>query len=75
MVVIRLDREADKRLGAVGCFVLNIAKLAADDIAFGSNSWRGDDYADLMDRAIEQYEQIDSSAIPHGGQLTERRTP
>jgi hypothetical protein len=26
--------------------VLQVDKLAADDIAFGSNSWRGDHYAD-----------------------------
>ena len=26
------------------CAVLDVAKLAAGDIAFGSNSWRGDHY-------------------------------
>ena len=26
------------------CAVLDVAKLAAGDIAFGSNSWRGDEY-------------------------------
>ena len=26
------------------CAVLDVAKLAAGDIAFGSNSWRGDNY-------------------------------
>ena len=39
------------------CAVLDVAKLAAGDIAFGSNSWRGDDYEpDLMD-AISAFEQ------------------
>jgi hypothetical protein len=45
------------------CAVLDIAKLAAGDIAFGSNSWRGDHYephlrkavnAAWIDRLIEQ---------------------
>jgi hypothetical protein len=26
------------------CAVLDVAQLAAGDIAFGSNSWRGDEY-------------------------------
>ncbi len=34
------------------CAVLDVAKLAAGDIAFGSNSWRGDDYEPALRRAI-----------------------
>ena len=34
------------------CAVLDITKLAAGDIAFGSNSWRGDEYEPLLRRAI-----------------------
>jgi hypothetical protein len=30
------------------CAVLDVAKLAAGDIAFGSNSWRGDTYEALV---------------------------
>jgi hypothetical protein len=30
------------------CAVLDVAKLAAGDIAFGSNSWRGDSYEPLL---------------------------
>jgi len=30
------------------CAVLDVAKLAAGDIAFGSNSWRGDNYEPLL---------------------------
>jgi hypothetical protein len=34
------------------CAVLDIAKLAAGDIAFGSNSWRGDNYEPQLRAAI-----------------------
>jgi hypothetical protein len=35
------------------CAVLDVVKLAAGDIAFGSNSWRGDDYEPHLRKAIE----------------------
>ena len=34
------------------CAVFDVAKLAAGDIAFGSNSWRGDNYEPDLRRAI-----------------------
>ncbi|MGA2254536.1 MAG: hypothetical protein ABSG53_07745 [Thermoguttaceae bacterium] len=34
------------------CAVLDIAKLAAGDIAFGSNSWRGDHFEESLRKAI-----------------------
>jgi hypothetical protein len=34
------------------CAVLDIAKLDAGDIAFGSNSWRGDNYEPALRQAI-----------------------
>jgi len=40
------------------CAILDIAKLALGDIAFGSNSWRGDDYEpDLMDAMTAFYQR------------------
>ena len=36
------------------CAVLDIGLLAAGDIAFGSNSWRGDDYEPQLREAIKQ---------------------
>ena len=36
------------------CAVLDVALLAAGDIAFGSNSWRGEDYEPHLRKAIEQ---------------------
>jgi uncharacterized protein (UPF0261 family) len=38
------------------CAVLDIAKLAEHDIAFGSNSWRGDDYEHDLRRMIADAE-------------------
>ena len=35
------------------CAVLDVDKLAAGDIAFGSNSWRGDNYEPALRNAIE----------------------
>ena len=35
------------------CAVLDVDKLAAGDIAFGSNSWRGDEYESPLRQAIE----------------------
>jgi hypothetical protein len=34
------------------CAVLDVAKLAAGDIRFGSNSWRGDNYEPDLRQAI-----------------------
>ena len=36
------------------CAVLDTAKLAAGDIAFGSNSWRGDVYEPQLRAAINR---------------------
>ena len=35
------------------CAVLDVAKLAQGDIAFGSNSWRGDEYEPHLRKAID----------------------
>ncbi|HJT77880.1 MAG TPA: hypothetical protein VJ739_11825 [Gemmataceae bacterium] len=34
------------------CAVLDVAKLAAGSIAFGTNSWRGDRYESSLRRAL-----------------------
>ena len=39
------------------CAVLDIAKLNAGDIAFGSNSWRGDNYEPCLRQAIQTTNQ------------------
>ena len=53
--------EASRKLGIVfdqeaHCAVLDITKLANGDIAFGSNSWRGDTYEPALRSAIRQAE-------------------
>jgi hypothetical protein len=37
------------------CAVLDVAKLAAGDIAFGSNSWRGDHYEPTLRNAVKAH--------------------
>jgi hypothetical protein len=39
------------------CAVLDVARLAGGDIAFGSNSWRGDDYEPHLRNAVTAFEQ------------------
>jgi hypothetical protein len=40
------------------CAVLDVAKLAAGDIAFGSNSWRGDNYEPELRTAVINHHRI-----------------
>ncbi|MEZ6140779.1 MAG: hypothetical protein R3B84_09430 [Zavarzinella sp.] len=39
--------------------VLHLGLLAKGNIAFGSNSWRGDNYEPVLRHAIEQWERIE----------------
>lgn len=39
------------------CAILDVTKLATGDIAFGSNSWRGDDYEPFLRDAIKAHPQ------------------
>lgn len=56
------DPEKDSRKVAIvfdephHCAVLDVAKLATRDIAFGSNSWRGDNYEPYLRVAIEKHQ-------------------
>ena len=52
-VIIRPDSEGTEA-GGVECYVLDVDKLAQGDIAFASNSWRGDHYADFADQKIAE---------------------
>ena len=38
------------------CAVLDVTKLAAGDIAFGSNSWRGDRFEPALRDAIDKHD-------------------
>ena len=55
-VAILFEQEAH-------CAVLDVDKLAAGDIAFGSNSWRGDRFEEPLRKAI----RIASSTIDRKG--------
>ena len=44
-VTILFEQEAH-------CAVLDVDKLAAEDIAFGSNSWRGDRFEEPLRKAV-----------------------
>ena len=39
------------------CAVLDVARLAAGDIAFGSNSWRGDKYEPGLRTAVSAFQR------------------
>ena len=41
------------------CAVLDVQKLAEGDIAFGSNSWRGDQFEPALRRAIREHDRRD----------------
>ncbi len=43
------------------CAVLGIDKLAAGDVAFGSNSWRGDTYERAMRAAIARADRCNQT--------------
>jgi hypothetical protein len=60
-VVLFIDRSTkEKFVGIVvdddknpwNSIVLSVDRLTEDDIAFGSNSWRGDNYVEELKRAI-----------------------
>jgi len=51
MLVIRFP-NIDQKAGAVVCAAFDLAKLAKHDIKFGSNSYRGDHYSEVMDDVI-----------------------
>ena len=58
-VLIFRDPEVGRMLGIVFAekyhvAAFNLDKLFLGDIAFGSNSWRGDQYEPHLRRAIEQ---------------------
>jgi len=58
VVLFKVQREQGVKVGVLfddpgSCAVLDVTLLAAGDIAFGSNSWRGDDYEPALRRAID----------------------
>jgi hypothetical protein len=59
------------------CAVLDVAKLAAGDIAFGSNSWRGDRFESSLRPAITAFHEAEEQSDPpteQGVARTENQT-
>jgi len=48
------------------CAVLDVDKLAAGDIAFGSNSWRGDRFEQSLREAIKTLDQAIEAGLLGG---------
>jgi hypothetical protein len=62
------QKEAEKSASYLTpdhCAVLDVAKLAAGDVAFGSNSWRGDEYESALRNAIRAREQAAMKEVSH----------
>ena len=62
VVLFKVLRERGTKVGILfddsgHCAVLDVTMLAAGDIAFGSNSWRGDDYEPDLRNAITAFHQ------------------
>src|ERR1700693_4885881 len=51
------------------CAVLDVAKLAQGDIAFGSNSWRGDHYEPHLRKAIVERQRTIDAESPGGKEV------
>ena len=58
LLVIRFPREDDRKVDAVLCAAFDLTKLQEENITFGENSWRGDHFSDIMDRAIANAEKV-----------------
>lgn len=51
------------------CAVLDVDKLAAGDIAFRSNSWRGDSFEPTLRQAIAALQHADEAKGPGGEEV------
>jgi hypothetical protein len=57
MLVIRVPKEEGDPPMDILCFAFDLALLDERKIAFIENSWRGDHYHEVMDRAIAKKEK------------------
>jgi hypothetical protein len=78
VVLFKVLREPGAKVGILfddsgHCAVLDVTLLAAGDIAFGSNSWRGDDYEPVLRRAIDHDREIAQEAGLDGKALIRQR--
>jgi len=77
-VLFKVLRERGAKVGIIFddpgyCAVLDVTMLAAGDIAFGSNSWRGDDFEPELRRAIEHARDVGRETSLDGKALIRQR--
>ena len=70
--------EGSRKIGIVfdepyHCAILDVGKLAAGDIAFGTNSWRGDQFEPSLRKAMETSPLPEPNEIDIHALLAERR--
>lgn len=58
--IVFFNEEESRKVGIIfdapyHCAVFDMDKLKSDDIAFGSNSWRGDQYEFALRAAIDKF--------------------
>jgi hypothetical protein len=73
-VMIFRDPEAGRMLGIVfqleyHVAVFNLDKLALGNIAFGENSWRGDQYEPHLRKAIAEHQRTLDAACNGGKEV------
>jgi hypothetical protein len=78
VVLFKVLRERGTKVGILFddpgyCAVLDVTKLAAGDIAFGSNSWRGDDFEPRLRQILEQARKNGKDAGTDGQALMQQR--
>ncbi|HVS34963.1 MAG TPA: hypothetical protein VMS17_05235 [Gemmataceae bacterium] len=71
VVLFKVQREQGVKVGVLfddpgACAVLDVTLLAAGDIAFGLNSWRGDEYEPELRRAIDHDRDSGPDAVRTG---------
>jgi hypothetical protein len=68
VVLFKVLREPGVKVGVLfdhpgSCAILDVNLLAAGDIAFGSNSWRGDEYEDYLRVAITEHQPVKGNTL------------
>lgn len=71
MLAVDFGKDADEKLGAVAVAVFDLGKLAEEDILFGSNSWRGDEYAKSLRTMLAVEPSEHEKAYPNIRQRSE----
>jgi hypothetical protein len=63
MLVVRFPKSVDRTEGLTVCAAFDLAMLAEGDIRFAHNSWRGEHYSEVVDRAVARKERAERKAL------------